>query len=280
MSFVKSVDQVAGGGFVGADTVFKPAEVFQILYETKPEAIKKLLPPPLKPQEKPYVIVAHTNFMRVGFDVGLCGPGYLETALYIPALNDGVKGTFVAGMTLNTDIGSFMGRERVGFPKKAGNVGYYYKGNRYVAYSARHGIPYVILEGDMDGEPNDPQFLTEFNNAIVSDPAKPEFSYNFTYKWTPGIGGKLFQSQPLLIQGLKSKTSLGIPKRIGKGKVHLIWSDDDPWAELEVVRVLGASLDVVESRIHAKGGKAIPVDPDVFAPYAFYGWDLMPHEEW
>jgi len=47
--------------------------------------------------------------------------------------------------------------------------------------------------------------------------------------------------------------------------VHLIWSDDDPWAELEVVRVLGASLDVVESRIHAKGSKAISVDPDVFA---------------
>ncbi len=277
-SFNKAQAEVAGGAFIGKDTVFRPAEVFQILYETKAEKINRILPPPLVPYEKPYVIAAHTNFKDVSFDAGLCGPGYLETALYIPCSYQGVKGTFVVGMILNTDIGTFLGRERGGYPKKIGTVGYYYQGDRYVAFSARHGIPFVTLEGVLDGEPNDPDFLDEFNKAIISDPAFPEYSYNYNFKWSPGVGGNLFLAQPLLMQGKKSKFNLGEPKLLGKGKVTYVWSDDDPWGDLEVVRVLGCSLEVVESRLYAKGGAAIPVDPDAFAPYAFYGWDCMPRD--
>ncbi|MDE7002919.1 MAG: acetoacetate decarboxylase family protein [Oscillospiraceae bacterium] len=278
LSFTKSLDQVAGAAFLGKDTVFRPAEVFQILYETKPECIAKILPPPLVPYEKPYVILAHTNFKEVSFDDCLYGPGYLETALYIPCSYNGVKGTFVVAMILNTDIATFMGRERGGYPKKMGTVGYYYKGDRYVAFSARQGIPFVIMEGDLDGEPNDPAFLAELADAVTPDPSQPELTFNYNFKWAPGLGGKLFSTQPMLLQGKKGKFSLGEPKRLGKGKITYIHSDNDPWGDLEVVRVLGCSVDMVESRLFAKGGAAYPVDPDAYAPYAFYGWDHMPRD--
>lgn len=276
--FKKDLDQVAGAAFLGEDTVFRPAEVFQILYESKPEAIAEFLPPPLVPYEKPYVIVAHTNFKEVSFDDCLYGPGYLETALYIPCSYNGTKGTFVASMILNSDIATFMGRERGGYPKKMGTVAYYYKGNRYVAYSARQGIPFVILEGELDGEPNDPAFLEELSNATIPDPGCPEITFNYNFKWTPGLRGELFMTQPLLLQGKKGKFNLGEPKRLGKGKVTYIHSDNDPWGDLEVVRVLGCSLETVESRLFAKGGAAYPVDPQQYAPYAFYGWDRMPRD--
>lgn len=277
-SFQKPLDQVLGGAYLGKDTVFRPAEVFQILYETKPECIARILPPPLTPYEKPYVILAHSNFKEVSFEDCLYGPGYLETALYIPCSYEGVKGTFVVAMILNTDIATFMGRERGGYPKKMGTVGYYYKGDRYVAFSARQGIPFVIMEGDLDGEPNDPAFLTELADAVTPDPAHPELTFNYNFKWAPGLGGKLFSTQPMLLKGKKGKFSLGEPKRIGKGKVTYIHSDNDPWGDLEVVRVLGCTVDVVESRLFAKGGAAFPVDPDAYAPYAFYGQDYMPRD--
>ncbi|MGI6154130.1 MAG: acetoacetate decarboxylase family protein [Christensenellaceae bacterium] len=275
MSFVKQKDQVAGGAFTCGDLIFRPSEVLTILYETKAEIIKRILPPPLVPYEKPYVIIAYNNFKDVNFDAGLRGPGYRETALYIPATYEGKMGTYVAAMTLNTDLGTIMGREIAGYPKKVGTVDHYYKDDRYVAFSARHGIPYATLEGILDGEPNDPAFLTELGKVLTSDPSRPGFGINWTFKWTPGLNGDVFMTTPLLVEGWKSKKDLA-PSRIGKGNVQLIWSDDDPWAEFEVVRVLGAVLVNVESRMYLQDIVTHPVDAKAFEPYAFFGYDVMP----
>lgn len=277
MSFLRSPDQVAGGAYVGNTILFNPAEVLSILYESKMENIKRNLPPPLEPYEKPYVIIAYNNFKDVNFDRGLIGPGYRETALYIPAYHKGQLGTYVAAMTLNTDMGTLLGRELMGYPKKVGTVDHYYKGDRYVAFSARHGIPYATMEGILDGTPNDPAFLEELGKINASFPDRPGFGINWTFNWAP-CADKLFAFGPLLVEGIKSKHDIGIPARVGKGNVQLIWSDDDPWADFEVVRVLGAVLSTVESRLYSEA-KTYPVDPEAFKPYAFFGWDLRPHSD-
>lgn len=273
--FLKMPEQVAGGTLIGEQPLFRPAEVLSILYETKPEAIAAILPPPLKPYEKPYVIIAYNYFKEVCFDSGLRGPGYRETALYVPAVYDGMVGTFVVAMTLDTDMGVFLGREKYGYPKKIGTVDHYYRGDEYVAYSARHGIPYATLQAKLDGEPNDPSFLSELSKITSPFPNKPGWAINWTFKWTVGIDKEIFLHQPYLVKGWKSKADLSppVPNRIGKGSVTLIMSEDDPWAELEVVRVLGAILVEVESRMYSAESEYIAIDSDTFKPYAFYGWD-------
>ena len=285
MSFVKSKDKVAGGYYLGEDLIFSPSEVLTILYETKPEAIAEILPPPLEPYEKPYVMVAYNNFMDVNFDRGMNGPGYKETALYIPAVYNGKVGTYVAAMTLNTDIGTIMGRELGGYPKKVGVVDHWYDGERYVAFSARHGIPYVTMEGIMDGEPNDPAFLPELAKILASDPERPGYGINWTFKWYPALYTKgsdrdrIFDVPPVLIEGWKSKVDLAPPK-IGKGKVQLVWSDDDPWACLEVVKVLGAVVTTCEARMYNTDANVYPVDEKAYEPYAFFGYDVAPAGPW
>lgn len=273
--FIKRPEQVAGGTLIGEQPIFRPAEVLSILYETKPEAIRAILPPPLQPCEKPYVIIAYNYFKEVSFDSGLRGPGYRETALYVPAMYDGIVGTFVAAMTLDTDMGVFLGREKYGYPKKIGTIEHYSNGEDYVAYSARHGIPYATMKAKLDGQPNDPAFLTELSKITAPFPDKPGWAINWTFKWTVGIDKDIFLHQPYLVKGWKSKADLNppVPGRIGKGEVHLIMSDDDPWAELEVVRVLGSVLVEVESRMYSAESEYIPIDAEAFKPYAFFGWD-------
>jgi hypothetical protein len=279
MSFVKTPDQVVGGIFFSKHVVyFKPAEVMTILYESKTESIRRNLPPPLEPYEKPYVVIAYNNFKSVNFDRGLRGPGYKETALYIPAYYQGVIGTFVVAMTLDTDQGSFLGRELNGHFKKVGTVDHWYDGSRYVAFSARHGIPYATLEGFFDEEPDDPDFLKELGKITSSDPERPGYGINYTFTWTPYGTDKQFATGPALCRVWKSKHDLGVAPRAGRGKVQLVWSDDDPWADLEVVRVLGASLVTVESRMYTDH-ESFPVDPELFRPYSFYGWDLRPYKD-
>lgn len=275
MGFLKSPEQIAGGSVLGGDIIFNPAEVLSILYETKPEIIARILPPPLKPYNKPYAIVAFNNFKNVNFDSGINGPGYKEPALYIPAVYDDIVGTFVAGMVLNTDMGTFVGREMFGYPKKVGTVGHHFENDVYTVYVARHGIPFVTMRAKLNGVPNDPNFQQEFANAIAADSSRPGYGVNWTYKWMHGLNDKIFEHPPVLVKGWKSKKDLGIPGKIGSGEIHYIWSEDDPWAEVEVVRVLGASLVHVESRMYCDA-EYIPVDEKAFLPYAFFGWDVKP----
>ena len=66
------------------------------------------------------------------------------------------------------------------------------------------------------------------------------------------------------------------PARYGHADITYQWSDDDPWAEVEVVRILGAQ------QAHCKVVMVdqVPTDEQVpmkdFAPWANLGWDAKP----
>lgn len=278
MALVRTIDEVAGGALNGKETVFSPAEIFQVLYETKPEVIEAILPPPLKPYEKPYLLLVNSYFRETSFDAGLNGPGYKETGLYVPCYHNGLLGSYIAAMTLDSDMGSFLGREMSGLPKKIATHGISLKGDRYAAFSARHGIAYVTMEGMLDGRPNDENFLEEFKKVTYFDQNRPEETVNYSFKYSLGGAGRMFLTPPFLLQSYSIKKPLQ-PTRYGSAKINYMWSDDDPWAEAEVVRVLGCVYDVVDFRVSSEGGKSYLIDSKAFAPFALAGWDHMPRDE-
>jgi acetoacetate decarboxylase len=60
---------------------------------------------------------------------------------------------------------------------------------------------------------------------------------------------------------------------MGEAEIVMKSSDYDPWAEVEIVKLLGA--------MYTKGNNAMrpgevvaEVDPAEFAPYAFLKWDI------
>ena len=118
MSFKRTSEQVCET-LKGGITDFMGAEVMSVFYETTPEAIEDILPPGLVPYESPLVIAGFNNFSATNFEVP-----YKEAALYVACVHEktGRPGLFVPGMTLDVDMGSILGREVGGYPKKWGQL--------------------------------------------------------------------------------------------------------------------------------------------------------------
>jgi len=78
MGFVKSLEWITENYPETAE--FYDAEVLTIYFETKPEVVKRLLPPPLEPFEIPIGFAFVANYPRTNFSVP-----YLESALFLQA---------------------------------------------------------------------------------------------------------------------------------------------------------------------------------------------------
>jgi hypothetical protein len=246
------------------------ADVLSVLYETTPEAIAKIVPPGLKPRGLPVVEIALNDFKHTNFDVA-----YKEAALVVAVTDEknGIEGKLVIAMTLNTDMGSFLGREANGYPKKIGHVGSAYENNSFTAYCARHGVCYSSYSCDANSAPNHPEYeaiMREFNKEL---PSMPEHLAAFNYIWPVGLRTRV---KPLL-QPMWMSMKLSKPLKIGKGEVQLNWSRHDPWASLPVVRVLGANIASGEISLMSADQKFYTeIEPEAYLPYSFYGWD-EPH---
>jgi hypothetical protein len=252
--------------FLGEVSTFE-ADVLSVLYETTTEALEEVLPPGLKLRGRPIVELALNDFKHTNFDVP-----YKEAVVAIAVVDEkfGIEGRLVIAMTLNTDQGSFLGREANGYPKKVGHVGSAYDGNIFTSYCARHGVCYASYSCDTTEKPNDPEYeqcLKEFN-ALV--PFKPGHLAAFNYIWPVGLRTRI---KPLL-QPMWMKMDPVESIKFGRADVHLNWSKHDPWAALPVVKILGGSVATGHiSLMSAPDEYYTEVESDQYLPYSFYGWD-------
>ena len=243
--FVKNFDEVCpclGQDGVGQPSIFHQCQVSTILYETKPEIIARILPPPLEPLDKPYVLLVFNDFLHTNF-----GRPYMEPNVQIPCKYKGVPGNYIAGMTLSDDMATFGGREVSGYPKKVGFITQQWDGKKFIGTSARHGIEYVKMTIDYSKPPQDPavaDILTKLTAPGQHGVAgKEDLSVNFNFKMpiVPAGMAKLPGMKASLARNWKYVRLYEEPV-YGEAQIEYTWSDDDPWAELEVVRILGAKF--------------------------------------
>jgi acetoacetate decarboxylase len=74
MGFLKTFEEITKNRRETFD--FYDAEMLTVLWETKPDIVKRLLPPPLKPARKPLATAFVANYPRTNF-----GVSYLESPL-------------------------------------------------------------------------------------------------------------------------------------------------------------------------------------------------------
>jgi acetoacetate decarboxylase len=263
MGFVKTFEQIMAN--TRATTDFYDAEMLIVYWETKPEIIAKLLPPPLKPAVHPIAMAFVADYPSTNFDVS-----YRESALFIRAIHDSEEGSYCLSMPVTNDIAMAGGREVFGFPKKMADIHYRKDGDAVEGWTERRGIRFMEVRAKLTGKFNDPAAQDILMpTATATDGAIQAISFN--YKHFPAPEGGAFDYNPRLVR----QETVFKPKemQIGKAEIILKNSDYDPWAEVEVVKMLGAVYTKGDNSM--LGGKVVAeVGPMEFAQYAFLKWDM------
>jgi acetoacetate decarboxylase len=261
MGFVKSFQEIMAAARTTAD--FTEAEMVTVFWETKPDIVARLLPPPLKPAEYPLAMAFVAHYPKTNFDVS-----YREGALFLRAAYGGEEGNYCLAMPVTNDMAMCGGRELYGYPKKMAEISFEVHGDDAGGWVERHGFRYAEIRAKLTGTFNQPDAESKMPRQINDDGSLKGIS--FTYRTYPQPGGGPLDYNPWLH---RQETVLR-PKsvRYGQGEIIFQPSPYDPWAEVEVVRMLGA-VHVVGNNSMLGATALAAVDPMQFAPYAFVKYD-------
>jgi acetoacetate decarboxylase len=262
MGFVKSMQELMANARTTAD--FYDAEILAVFWETKPEIVARLLPPPLQPAKYPLVMAFVANYPRTNFDIT-----YKESALFLYAVYQGEEGRYCLAMPVTNDMAMAGGREFFGFPKKMADIHFTKSKETVSGWTERHGVRFMEIRAKLTGKYND----AEAEKILIANPAEDGSikGVSYLYRPFPPPGAGPLDYNPWLI---RQETVLR-PKEVQFGEAEIILKDSayDPWAEVEVVKMLGAVYTVGDNSMLS--GKAVAqVDPMKFAPYAFLRWDM------
>ena len=255
MGFRKSPEEIAGIRAAFTDPVYVRTRTLTILFETKPEDIAKVLPPPLESTGRPYAAFGLGEFNS---SVGRWKGG----GLFIPARYGDLRGQYVAAMYGDLDSPCFYGRAQYGEPKKLAQVVLELEGDRMRGSLTRHGVTVIEMEAH----------LTQ--DRPVEPGLRPGTGGNFNFKFALKPDASGFEWGPMLIRGSGGIGETLVAKS-GEGTLQFADSPHDPLTDLEIVNVRGASY----SETNAYGGGSVEtvaeVDPDAFFPFALTIYDAL-----
>ncbi|MFE9858903.1 acetoacetate decarboxylase family protein [Streptomyces sp. NPDC005780] len=217
------------------------------VWESDPDAVAAVLPPPLKPSGRPLV---RANISKVDLPGYPLGAGSVAVA----AVHDGHEGWYPLVMPMTHERALTGGREVFGEPKKLGEVSVEREGLVVHASLARHGIAFVEIRGAV-GEP-------------LPLPA-PVTKLDFYFKFLPAVDGEGFDADPVLIHCTRHEKVRRL-ERI-TGDVVLRESMYDPVADLPVLRVL--DITIGEKTSDQQGRAVERVSADALLPYIHQRYD-------
>ncbi|MFX1355054.1 MAG: acetoacetate decarboxylase family protein [Promethearchaeota archaeon] len=238
---------------------FYDAEFMAVFWETKPEIVKRLLPPPLKPVKYPVAQAIIANYPKTNF-----GVIYKEAALFLFGEYNGVIGAYCLAMPVDNDMALIGGRELFGYPKKMSNIQFKKEGKTFEGWVERHGIRYFELKAELNNKLNAKDAM-----KIVLDlglnPSKPRsITYNYKFFRSPLYEG--FDFNPRLIR--EEITMQASEMILGEAEVKLNVSKYDPWSEVDVERVLGCLYLKTNSQMQP-GEVVAEIEQEKFEPYSF-----------
>jgi acetoacetate decarboxylase len=199
-----TVEDIKRGGFStpwDAPTIppfpfsFRNVEVLTVFYETDPEAIRFLLPPPLESTGN--VVAIHLYKMN---DTDWLGPDHECNVMVGARLGQDIQGGYSPYLFLHSDIGVAHGRETHGQPKKYANPSLEARGDLLVGQVERNGIDIITATMAYKQRRADPKKMA----------AHFDFALNLNLKAIDHIDG-----QP----AIRQITS----RRLGQMTVHECW---------------------------------------------------------
>lgn len=217
------------------------------VWESDPDAVAAVLPPPLKPTGRALV---RANISKVDLPRYPLGAGSVAVA----AEHGGVEGWYPLVMPMTHERALTGGREVFGEPKKLGEVEVARDGLVVRASLARHGIAFVEVRGAVDGA------------LPVPGPTRRT---DFYFKFLPAVDGRGFDADPVLVHCVRHEKVRKLERVTGD--VVLRESMYDPVADLPVRRLVEITLG--EKTTDQQGQVVERVDADALLPYIHQRYD-------
>jgi len=235
-----------------------------VIWETKPEIIERVLPPPLEPISRPIAFAFIVNYPSTNQ-----GLPYHEGALIIRCQFNGELGNYYLSMPVTDDRAMIGGREIFGFPKKMANIKLERNDKKVYAYSERLGVKNIEIKAELTGKFNDPE-TPKIIKEIGLLPGRRKNTINYNFKYFPSPDKEGFDYDPWLV---RQETGVS-PKSLemGEAEIQLRSTIHDPWAEIEIVKILGALYIKTDNTMYP-GKKVAEVSSEDFLPYSYNKWD-------
>jgi acetoacetate decarboxylase len=220
------------------------------IYETDPDVIAAVLPPPLEPPDEPLarVTIATVDMGRPGI------PVFGAATVAVMARHEGTGGDYALVMPMTTEQSVIGGRETFGEPKKIADVTLERDGDRIVGKVTRLGTTFVEVSGQ----------VTE---TLANPPDGRRTSFYF--KFLPSPDGKGFDAEPSLVYCHRDETTRTL-ERVD-GTVLLRESRFDPVADIPVRRI--REITLAERRSRQVGEIHSRVPGDWLLPYVHQRYD-------
>jgi acetoacetate decarboxylase len=219
------------------------------VYETDPELVASVLPPPLEPRAD-----AHVKVTIATVDLGRPGLAPFGAGSFsVAARHEGTDGWYALVMPMTTEQSVIGGRETFGEPKKLGQVELHRDGDRVVGTVARLGTTIIEIAGTI-GEP-----------VEVSDGRRTDFYFKFL----PAPDGKGFDDEASLVYCHRDESTRSA--RAVDGQVLLRDSRFDPVADLPVQKLV--SITLAERNSTQTGEIVSRVPAEWLIPYAHQRYD-------
>ena len=246
MGFVKTQAELAAY-FETPARFFKGARMLGASFETRPELIARLLPPPLSPADAPLATVFIAEYPETNL-----GPGYREAALLLRCQHAGEVGTYCLSMPIDSEeVRCTNGRDIFGFPKKLARIHLEREGEVARGWVERHGVRFFELKVTL----------------MSSLPELPPTGPSFLFKASPRVDLRPGFDGPVLL--CRQDTELSTKSvEVGMPELTFRESARDPWAELEVVSPL-AGFYLVSDNTMRPGAVVAEVDGAAYLPHYF-----------
>ena len=250
MRFVKTLDEIRRIQKAYSRCHFLAAKNLTVTFETTPEAVRALLPPPLEPTPEP---LGSAWVGEIG-NSNSVGP-FSGAALYLRARYGDIIGNYCLTMPMSTPEAVTFGRELYGEPQKLAKIIFEQQDEHVWGYAERHEVRLLSLRGRMTG---------------AAATGRRETS-TFHFKFTPRADGIGFDCPPQLVH-VTGDTNTKVARR-GRGELVFRDSAHDPVSDIPVRQVIEAVY--TEGDVYTTGRVLCEVDPDEFLPYAFGKMDAI-----
>jgi acetoacetate decarboxylase len=218
-------------------------------YETDPEAIAAVLPPPLSPPAEPLVRLTIATV-----DLGRGYPVFGAGTFAVHARHEDVDGDYALVMPMTTEQAVVGGRETFGEPKKLADIGLDRDGDDVRGHFTRMGTTFAEITGKVTGE---------------VEPSPDRTRTSFYLKFLPSPTGKGFDGEPMLVycrRAEKTRTMWNVD-----GEVILRESRFDPVVDLPVLKL--RNIELAERSSIQTGEVMSTIAADWVAPYVHQRYD-------